>query len=54
MAKGGAAHVTAGPGAQTCWLTSIRTNATPQRIGVACANLSGTPADAAFDLSYTK
>ncbi len=54
MPKGGAAHVTAGPGADTCWLTSIRTNATPQRIGVACANLSGAAADAAFDLSYTK
>ena len=54
MPKGGVAHVTAGPGADVCYLTKIRTNAAPQKVGVSCVTFGGAPADAAFDLSYTK
>jgi hypothetical protein len=54
MPKGGLAHVTAGPGADLCYLASIRTSDTPQKVGVTCRNLGGALSDAAFDLSYTR
>jgi hypothetical protein len=55
MPRGGVANVTAGGTTNhLCWLTSIRTSDTPQKIGVHCALLSGTLNDSAFDLSYTR
>ena len=55
MPKGGAASVTAvGTGKSRCQLTGIRTDATPQKIGVACFTPAGNPVDSEFTLSYTK
>jgi len=55
MPKGGAAFVTAvGTDKIRCQLTSIRTDAAPQKVGVACYRVNGTPADSKFMLSYTK
>jgi hypothetical protein len=55
MARGGAALVTTtGPHKPLCWVTSIRTDGTPQRIGVRCTNVVGAPVDAPFVLAYLK
>ena len=55
MPRGGAALVTpTGTGKARCVIASIRTAATPQRIGVRCFNVAGAPADAPFALSYLK
>jgi hypothetical protein len=55
MPKGGAAFVTAlGTDKARCQLVSIRTDAAPQKVSVACYKVNGSPADSKFMLSYTK
>jgi hypothetical protein len=55
MPAHGVAHVTPyGSGSARCQLTSIRTNGTPQRIGVRCFRPGGRPADSAFYLTYAR
>ena len=53
MPTGGSAVVTpTGTGRSACALSSIRTDSTPQRIGVHCWRPDGTAIDTTFSLSY--
>ena len=55
LPKGGAAFVTAvGTDKAFCQLTSIRTDATPQKVGVACFKFNGSAVDSKFMLAYTR
>jgi hypothetical protein len=55
MAKGGGAFVTAvGTDKARCQLTSIRTDGTPQKVGVACFKPNRTAVDSKFMLAYTR
>jgi hypothetical protein len=55
MPVGGVAHVTGyGTGAARCQLTSIRSAATPQIVGVRCFRPDGTPVDSQFGLTYAR
>lgn len=55
MPAGGAVKVTAyGTTGARCVVSSIRTSASPQRIGVRCSSLSGTAKNAKFTLSYER
>jgi hypothetical protein len=53
MPKGGAAFITpTGNGKSACALSSIRTNAAPQQLGVHCWRPDGTPVDSPFTLAF--
>lgn len=53
MPRGGSAVVTpTGTGRSACALSSFRTDATPQKIGVHCWRPDGTAVDTTFSLSY--
>lgn len=55
MPTGGSAQVTAfGTGKSECQLASIRTDGTPQRIGVRCFRPNGDPVDSQFYLTYAR
>jgi hypothetical protein len=55
MPKGGAAFVTAvGTDKARCQLTSIRTDGTPQKVGIACFKPNGSAVDSKFMLAWTK
>jgi hypothetical protein len=55
LPKGGGAWVTAvGTDKAFCQLTSIRTDASPQKVGVACYKPNGSAVDSKFMLAYTK